>query len=41
LRAFAYQIGKKLKYGWEINPNEKTKMEKLWRMAIKAGFKPK
>ncbi|MBI4379098.1 MAG: DUF559 domain-containing protein [Nitrospinae bacterium] len=40
-RAFAYQIGKKLKHSYEIYPNQKSKMEKLWKIAIKKGFKPK
>lgn len=37
-RTFAYQIGKKLKQGYEIYPNQKNKMEKLWEMVTKKGF---
>jgi very-short-patch-repair endonuclease len=40
-RAIGYQIVDKLKLGRKISPWLRNEMEKIWKTAIKKGFKPK
>lgn len=38
-RVFAFNMGRKLKYGWEISPKQKDITERLWKTALTKGFK--